>query len=613
MALGRPEDRADRLIAVSGGRAEELAAEYSPDDAKTWHPATIYVGTTVDEWRTCSYAIWNQAAIEGRLPAGGQACLWNYFFDLEMPTDRAMFRLKSASGETVLSQRVDLTGVQDVFVIDRRNAAELAGGELPVPWQLKPAGQKEPAVASIFCPVDDPTAPPLALKPSLTGWHRIYIGIEPFLPHRFCLSAEQIAYPVPDYQRAPDKQGRNRFLREYYLKSADMTGQDVRLMLGGTVPTWHDASVRHIRFVPMTPAEVARFHQVRELAAAKGRPFAAYVEQCTAGHYDRGSLGLRQHARNEMRLSKARGASDVYVHVIRAGAKAWYHSDIVERCIPAPGEAADGWVKVGKWMEQGDPMQVAIEEARAVGLNVFPDMGMNVTYITKDPHYSGLADRMALEHPEYLVPGHKMFLDYRKEEVRAYVAAIARELMTKYDVDGINLDFARFGHNKAFDEPSLVDVMGRIHQARREAEKKWQHPIIIATRIPSYRYATNADWAQAIYGGEHHWFTAALKTWAQNGWIDRVMVCCPVPENLAELSLDRYREAVGGTDVELWGDLYGVSGRPRRFFLDTARGWVKQGLDGGFFFYTVCRPTELEQINWMLRLIDFPEVVVEGQ
>ena len=44
---------------------------------------------------------------------------------------------------------------------------------------------------------------------------------------------------------------------------------------------------------------------------------------------------------------------------------------------------------------------------------------------------------------------------------------------------------------------------------------------------------------------------------------------------------------------------------------DEARTWAKQGLDGGFFFYTVSRATEFERINWMLRLIDFPEVKVE--
>ena len=91
--LGRPLDRPDRLIAILGERAEEWATEYSIDDGKTWHPATIYRGATIDEWRTCNYAAWNKGTTQGVIPRGRQRCLWNYFFDVEMPADRAMLRV----------------------------------------------------------------------------------------------------------------------------------------------------------------------------------------------------------------------------------------------------------------------------------------------------------------------------------------------------------------------------------------------------------------------------------------------------------------------------------------------------------------------------------------
>ncbi len=598
LSLGRPQDRADRLISISGERPEALTAEYSHGNAQ-WNPASIYVGATVDEWQTTDPAVWNGAANEGLLPAGEQTCVWNWVFDAAAaPVE---FRLTDADGEVVLAEMLDLAGARDVLVIDAENARDLAGGALSEPWTIDDG--------SIFCPVDDPMAPPLVLNPDLNGWHRIYIGMEAASALQVSLSGEQIAYPVPDYMKSSEAQKRGR--REYYISSADMTGQSVSLMLGGTVPKWHDARIRHVRFVPMTKPEIRHFRQVRKMAEKRGRPFAGYVEQCTAGAYEPSNLTLLAHTRNEMRLNKARGASEVYVHVIRTGVKAWCHSDIVERCIPSPGETSDHWVKVGKWIEQGDPLQIAVEEARAVGLRILPDMGMNVTYITKDPDYNGLAEAFSLENPEYLVPGHSMFLDYRHEAVRDYVVAIARELMTNYDVDGINLDFARFGHNLAYDEASLVDVVQRIDQARQDAEAKWGHSLTIATRIPSYMYSTDADWAQAIYGGEHAWFTAALKTWANSGWIDRVMLCCSVPAKQAKLSLERYTDAIEGTDVEMWGDLYGPGGRSRQACLEQARGWADQGLDGGFFFYAVNRLAEFGQINWMLRLIDFPDVTVE--
>lgn len=590
--VGRPEDRFDRLVKIAGRHEKDLVAEYSADGGATWHSATIYPGTTIDQWRTSKGDTWNEAAIEGRIPAGRQQSVWNYLFDVPMPTDNALLRLKeSKSGEVVLQQEMDLRGVNDVFVIDHRNFARLAGGSLPAPWTLAPGTRKTPAADSVFCSVQDTGAPPLVLAVGLRGWYRVYIGLETSPTLQFYLSRDDIKYPVPEYLNTPT----GRWMQEFYLTSADLTGQDVGLALGGA-RFWRDASVRHIRFVPMTDEEVAHFRRVRELAPSKGRPFAGYVEQCTPAFYEPESLTLPAHTRNEMRLNKVRGSTDVYVHVIRVGSKAWYHSDVVDRFT--------GWGNWGKWMAQGDPLAVAITQGRAAGLKVFADIGMNVSY-KKD----GLREGTITKHPEYLCGGTGIFLDYRVPEVRDYAVSIATELMTKYDVDGINLDFARFACNKAFDEESLVKVLKRIHDARRAAEKKWGHPLLIATRIPSYMYGRGSN-----YTGEHPWFVAALKTWARNGWIDRVMAChYGTVKDADRLVLQRYEEAVAGTKVRLWGDLYGggcMQGTPRSAWLDVARKWASQGLDGGFFFYTSDRPTEFEQINWQLRLVDFPQLTV---
>ena len=188
--LGSPTDRPDRLIELTGERAEALQAEYSGDGGETWQAATICTGTTVDEWRTCGYAAWNAGAIEGTMPAGGQACVWNYFFDLALPRESVEFRLRDPDGATVLRQKVDLDEVGALTIIDHRNAAALAGGTLPSPWRLQAAGAKAPEVASLFCPVDDPKAPSLVLKPGLEGWHRIYVAMESASPHQFTLTGE---------------------------------------------------------------------------------------------------------------------------------------------------------------------------------------------------------------------------------------------------------------------------------------------------------------------------------------------------------------------------------------------------------------------------------------
>ncbi len=621
LTIGRPENRPDRLIAISGQRQKELVAECSDDDGKTWRAATIYIGTTIDAWRPCDAKTWNRGTIKGRIPAGDQPCLWNLYFDLAMPADEVLFRIKSPTdGAVVLNKTIDLRKLRDVFVIDRRNVARLAGGGLAAPWGLQPGTQKRPPVDSFgvtltkkmlvsgrypIFEIKEASAPPLALTTRRKGWHRIYLGMEPYGSLQFWLSGEQIKYPVPEYHGGPSVRN-PRLMQEFYIKSADLTGQEICLACGGA-RYWRDVSVRYIRFVPLTEDEVAHFKKVRELARTRGRPFAGYAEPCTPCNYEPASLTLREHVRNEMRLNKVRGCTDVYIHVIRIGSKAWYHSDVVERYLPTDEHGPHGpAAKWTAWMKQGDPMAVAIAEARAVGLKAFPDVGMNISY------KGDLRERTVAQHPEYLIGKSGQFLNYRRREVRSYAISIATELLTKYDVDGIHLDFARFASNEAFDEPSLVHVVRRIHEVRRAAEKKWGHRVLIAVRIPSYRYHQKNS---PVYRGDFAEFLAALRTWARNGWIDRVMACgMGHVGHLARISLERYRAAVAGTSVKVWGDLYGGGAfvnTPRSAWMDVARKWVSEGLDGGFFFYAIDRPTEFEQINWQLRLIDFPDVEVE--
>ncbi len=212
LTFGKPTDRADRLIAITGVRAEEWVAECSSDGGRQWSPATIYIGATVDEWRTCDTEVWNRGVLEGILPSGDQDCLWNTFFDVEAPIDKALLRFKAAgSSEVTLEHTFDLSDVRDVFVVDHRNVAGLAGGRLTEPWSLKQSQLKKRGTLSLFGKVESekydsehPTScvknadlPPLTIRPGLKGWHRIYIGMEPITSVRFSLSEEQAWIQVP--------------------------------------------------------------------------------------------------------------------------------------------------------------------------------------------------------------------------------------------------------------------------------------------------------------------------------------------------------------------------------------------------------------------------------
>jgi glycosyl hydrolase family 10 len=612
ISLGHPADRQDRLLSIAGRREEPLSAEWSADSGSSWQPATIYMGATVDAWRCGDVEAWNEAALEGQIPPGEQTCVWNYFCDCGRASGEMLFRLRSVKrGKVVLGQTLDL--VSDTTVIDYENVVDLAGGSLPEPWSLSLSGPEEQRVSVLVgrvestphaseyptSHVDNAHLPPLSLFPDLKGWHRIYVAMEPGTSVQFSLSEERTVVPVPGEE---DK----RSLREYCVGSADLTGQAILLAPGGS-RVWCDARIRHVRFVPMTAAEVTAFCQARALSQVQGRPFAGYVEQVTAGYYCGETIGLREYTRNEMQLHKQRGCTEVYAHVIRIGFSAWYHSNVVERYLPQGREFEEkdpAQLKWYGWMKQGDPMAVAVEEAHGADLEIFADIGMNITYLGADRfHYAAFTSRFATEHPEYACPEGKAFLDYRHPAVQDYAVSIVQELMTSYDVDGVHLDFARFAHNRAFDEASLVSVVQRIHQHRKEIETQRGRPLKIGVRIPSYLYHT---WEQ--YAGDFPEFVAALRVWAQSGWIDHVMVCSMLAPRLHELSLTRYSEVIKGTQAKLWGDLYAIpAGLPGSYLLDVARKWREEGVEGGFFLYDSGRPVDLSQINWKLRLIDMPE------
>ncbi len=605
-----PEARVDRLVTIHAARSCETIAEVSIDGS-AWRTATVYPGTSVEQWRATRPKTWNAASLRGELAAGKKPVLWNPFFDVELPAASARLRLKAVDeGHVFLEQEVDLSPLASLFVVDHRNAARLAGGRLPSRWSLAPSDLIDQGAPSLMRKVDrtkvklhgkyyrirvadaDPT--PLVLHLDRKGWHRVYIGMEPYSACRIWLSKDDVRYEVPNYYQdggGKEWADKRRFRQEFYVCSTDLTGQDLCIAPGGT-RFWRDVSVRYVRCVPMTKDEIEHHTRVRKLARVRGRPFMGYLEPCTPLSYEPDdALGMRQHIRNEIRLNQARGSTEVFVHVIRIGSKAWYHSDVVERDdLPV-------------LLRGDDPLAVAVKEARAAGLGILADFGMNATYVgSRD----ALSDRFAREHPELLCPKYTMCFDYGKPAVQEYVCSIVREVMTRYDVDGVHLDFARWGHRPAYDVPSLVAVLERINRDRRTAEAQWGHPLVISARV-------DYD-PPGAKGEDSPLFVEAVRRWARAGLIDRVMANGHKRVSPAT-RLTHYVEALSGTNATLWADLYWgnwheANGGPM-VDVSVARAWVKQGLDGGFSYYMRARPIEWERINWQLRLVDFPDVRVD--
>lgn len=607
--------RPDRLIPLPQ-LDWDCRVEFSLDFESTWSPATVYLGASVDDWRSCPADEWNAATREGRVPAGTGNALWNCFFDLDLPVAACHLRaLGMESSQVLWGSTSDLSHLDSIGVIDHRTFAAASGG-LPAPWSHHDAGLAAVARPSLHRPlqrehrflegsdkyyrwvVKEGEPEPIAIDPGVSGWHRVYVAMEPYSAFELSIGADGPFYEVPNaYVDSGDE---DRFLQEFFIAEVDLTDCPICIGPGGS-RFWRDVSIRYIKLVPMSEAEVTHHQQVRE-AAGRGRPFAGYLEPCTAAAYWPGFVGLRDHIRNEMQLNAVRGSTDVYVHVIRIGCKAWYRSELVEWDDSAPHYAA--------WMAGADPAAVAVEEARAAGLRIFLDAGMNSTYVGADAHYAAYTSQFAREHPELLCPDRPNLLNYRLGVVQEYVVGILTELMTRYDVDGVNLDFARWGHADGYDAASVVEVLRRIDAGRRALEHTRGRRLEISVRVP-YEEITDADTRGADTGDAP--FRAALPTWARDHLIDRFMVELQHERLFEDVSLELYRAALAGTDTRFWGDMYWGSwyygGGPQRD-LDIARGLVAKGVDGGFFYYMRGRPIEWESINWQMRLIDSPELAV---
>jgi hypothetical protein len=112
-----------------------------------------------------------------------------------------------------------------------------------------------------------------------------------------------------------------------------------------------------------------------------------------------------------------------------------------------------------------------------------------------------LFPRFKKEHPEYLFStrdkrplfGFWSGVDYAHKEVRDLVFAIAREYCTRYDIDGIELDFYRhppffktqaWGKRATDQERALMtDLVRRIRTMTRAVEARRGRPLLVAVRM----------------------------------------------------------------------------------------------------------------------------------
>ena len=146
------------------------------------------------------------------------------------------------------------------------------------------------------------------------------------------------------------------------------------------------------------------------------------------------------------------------------------------------------------------PVTVIAQLCHQAGMRFFPSVRMNEHYDMEEsaPNYG----RVRREHPELLIgkPGEKMpypsrewgirtGLDYATDGVRQHMLSIIFELIQRFDVDGIELDFMRhpafFRIDDAFAQRYLMTDLVRQVRGKLDHEgKRKGRELSLAVRVP---------------------------------------------------------------------------------------------------------------------------------
>jgi hypothetical protein len=133
--------------------------------------------------------------------------------------------------------------------------------------------------------------------------------------------------------------------------------------------------------------------------------------------------------------------------------------------------------------------------------------------------------------------------DYGQKAVREYHMAFIRELFERYDFDGLELDWMRFGyHFRPGHEkegiPLLTEFMAEVRKLADEFAVRRGHPIQIGVRVPSRPQTSIGLGMDAV-------------TWAKRGLIDQLVVTPFWASIETDMPIEKWKMLLGDSPVIL--------------------------------------------------------------
>lgn len=212
-------------------------------------------------------------------------------------------------------------------------------------------------------------------------------------------------------------------------------------------------------------------------------------------------------------------------------------------------EPTDRWPQNGKLLEEKglDPYKIWIERSREKKISPWISMRMNdlheVGDVTNFMHSS-----FWVNHPElWRVPNDttknwvSRALNFKHEAVRKHATDFLAVLFERYDFDGIELDWMRFGYHltpghEAEEAHCLTEVMRFARSLADEYSVKRGHVIYVAARVPATPEAAAGLGMDGV-------------AWAKERLVDLLIPCPFWTTSDFDIPVERWNERLDGTGV----------------------------------------------------------------
>ncbi|MCX6909766.1 MAG: hypothetical protein NTY01_17230 [Verrucomicrobia bacterium] len=193
---------------------------------------------------------------------------------------------------------------------------------------------------------------------------------------------------------------------------------------------------------------------------------------------------------------------------------------------------------VQQWLREGlDWVTELVKETRRRKREVFWNHRISEVDILPGGGHSKQPDPLKLEHPDWVVPAswwpHGMWT-LAAEGLREHKVALLRELATRYDLDGIQIDFAR--HVPCLPVGRQWELRGHVTEFMRmtrrmllEVARQRGRPFLLAARVPQSLDGCRADGFD-------------VKTWAEQHLVDVLTL----GSRTMDADVEGLRAAVGG-------------------------------------------------------------------